>query len=157
MNAAAAAAADDKKKGTIDPVADLPGAIIERIAADPLPPFSDVQRLLDQARAYRDETRDLQKIADEVEPEVKKLRQELAEARAELAEKTAVLRQCDPDDVRRRIEAARAGGKAEALATVEVEMAALRGEVARLKSENEELRASKKKLREALERAKEGR
>jgi predicted nucleic acid-binding Zn-ribbon protein len=152
-----AAAADDKKKGTIDPVADLPGAILKRIAADPLPPFSDVQRLLDQARAYRDEARELRKLADEVGPEVEKLRRELADARAELDAKTSVLRQCDPDDVRRSVEAARAGGKAEALATVEFEMTVLRGEVARLKSENEELRASKKKLREALERAKEGR
>jgi chromosome segregation ATPase len=152
MNAAAT-----KKTDTIDPTTDLPGAMSERLVVEPLPPISEVQRLLAQARAYRDEARELRKLADEVEPEVEKLRRELADARAELAEKTAVLRQCDPDDVRRRVEAARAGGKAEALATVDFEMTVLRGEVARLKSENEELRASKKKLREALERAKEGR
>jgi chromosome segregation ATPase len=152
MNAAAA-----KKTDTIDPTTDLPGAMSERLVVEPLPPISEVQRLLAQARAMRDESRDLRALADEVVPHVEKLERDLADVRAELAEKKGLLRQCDPDDVRRRVEAARAGGKAEALATVEVEMAALRSEVARLKSESEELRASKKKLREALERAKEGR
>jgi hypothetical protein len=77
--------------------------------------------------------------------------------RASGGDEVAVLRRCDPDDVQRRVEAARAGGKAEAYAMFEMELVVLRADVARLRSENDELRASKKKLREALDRAKEGR
>jgi uncharacterized membrane protein len=156
----AAAAADNKKRGTIDPLADLPGAIGERLAAEPSISPAEGQRLLDQALAYRDEARALRKLADEVGPHVEKLERDLAEARAELEEKTATLRALraiDREASRAAIDRMIAEAREEAVASVTTDLEALRSEVGRLRSENDDLRRSKRKLREALDRAREGR